>query len=175
MKLTKDERKAKKIFEREIKHWLKVLMIDPIWTIRVNVAEDEDMCHGDASVDIGASEYFVANLNITRCLLSLKKTELMMTAASVACHEMLHIATADYQRAAIVAAGGNAKIQEELRYRYEQMISRFSMILIKLNSQYEEECEDEPIHEKDLESTKETSQMSEVPVVMSLLEKETMA
>jgi len=163
MKLTSDERKAKRVFEREIRRWLRILLIDPIWTIRVNVAEDEDMGRGDANVDIGTAEYYVANLNITKCLLSLKEAELVATAASVACHELLHIATADFQRAALVAAGGNTKMQEELRYRYEQLVSRFSMILLNLDSQCEEEAKDEPVRGKDPGPTEEMLRVPEVP------------
>ena len=147
MKLTLDERKAKRVFEREIKRWRSILLIDPIWTIRITIAEDENMEHGDASIDIGTAEYYVTNINITRGLLSLKNVQLKMTATNVACHELLHIATADYQRAALVAAGENVQMQEELRYRYEQLVSKFSMILIDFDLQFENE-EAEPVCKK---------------------------
>lgn len=145
MKLTAGERKAKRCFEREIKRWRRILLIDPIWTFQVVVAEDEDMEQGDANVDIGTSEYYIARISLSRGMLSLENDELEMTATNVAAHELLHIATADYQRAALVAAGDNVQMQEELRYRYEQLVSRFSMILMDFDSQFEEGSKDEPV------------------------------
>lgn len=162
MKLTSEERRAKRVFEREIKRWCKILLIDPIWSIRANIIEDEEMGGGDASVDIGTAEYYVANLNIARCLLSLEEEELSFTAANVACHELLHIATADFQRAALVAAGENNQMQEELRYRYEQLVSRFSIILLDLaekkEGKYELPCRENP------KATEELPRVPEVPV-----------
>jgi hypothetical protein len=142
MKFTAGERKAKRCFEREIKRWRRILLIDPIWTFQVVVAEDEDMEQGDANVDIGTSEYYIARISLSRGMLSLENDELEITATNVAAHELLHIATADYQRAALVAAGDNVQIQEELRYRYEQLVSRFSMILMDFDSQFEEGSKD---------------------------------
>jgi hypothetical protein len=142
MKLTAGERKAKRCFEREIKRWRRILLIDPIWTFQVVVAEDEDMEQGDANVDIGTSEYYIARISLSRGMLSLENDELEITATNVAAHELLHIATADYQRAALVAAGDNVQMQEELRYRYEQLVSRFSMILMDFDSQFEEGSKD---------------------------------
>lgn len=164
MKLTADERKAKRVFEREVKRWLGILLIDPIWTIRVDVAEDEDMERGDANVDIGTAEYYMARLNISKGLLALRGKELEAAAVNVACHELLHIATADYQRASLVAAGDNAQMQEELRYRYEQLVSRFSMILLGFDSQRpEKEAEDEPTGGEGAGSAEEVLRVPEVP------------
>jgi hypothetical protein len=163
MKLTAGERKAKRCFEREIRRWRRILLIDPIWTFQVSIAADEDMEQGDANVDIGTSEYYLARINISRGMLSLENGELEMAATNVACHELLHIATADYQRAALVAAGDNAQMQEELRYRYEQLVSRFSMILMGFDSQLEEETKDEPVCTEGTKSTEEVLRVPEVP------------
>lgn len=155
MKLTPSEKKARRCFEREIKRWRRILLIDPIWTFQVSIAEDEDMEQGDASVDIGTSEYYLARINISRGMLSLENEDLVIAATNVACHELLHIATADYQRSALVAAGDNVQMQEELRYRYEQLVSRFSMILMDFDEQFEEETKEESVCTEDAKSTEE--------------------
>jgi len=128
MKLSANERKAKRVFEKAVKYWRKVLLIDPIWTFKVEVVEDDEMGCSSANVNIGSAEYYIACVGIARGLLS-EEENLEAVASHVACHEMLHIATADYQRAAVTAAGENYEMQEELRYRYEQLVSRLSMIL----------------------------------------------
>lgn len=151
MKLTVDEKKAKKVFEREIKRWRRILLIDPIWVFQMIITDDEDMEHGDASIDIGGAEYYIADFNIARGMLSLTGDSLRFAATNVACHELLHIATADYQRAALIALGDNAQMKDELRYRYEQLVSRFSMVLMDFDLQFEHEesCR------RDIKSTEE--------------------
>jgi len=138
MGLTTCEKKAKRLFERELKRWRNILLIDPIWTFKLTILEDEEMEHGDANVDIGQSEYYLAHINVSKHLLSLNEEQLEQTAAHVACHEMLHIAMADYQRAALVAAGDNKQMREELDYRYEQLVSRLSMILLDFDSEVQD-------------------------------------
>jgi hypothetical protein len=135
MRLTAEERKAKRIFSKAVRRWYRILLIDPIWTVGVSIDEDETMDHGDAYVDIGTAEYYMANIHVSRSLLSLPAQELEQVASSVMCHELLHVVTADFHRAALVAAGDNEKMQEELRYRYEQFVSRFSMILTDLTEE----------------------------------------
>lgn len=134
-KLTAEEKRAAKVFDRAVKRWYRTLLIDPVWNVGLVVLEPEEMDHGDAYVDIGSSEYYTANVCISRNLLSLPPKELDKVASDVVCHELLHILTADFQRAAITATGDNEKMQEELRYRYEQVVSRLSMIMSDLTEE----------------------------------------
>lgn len=161
MKLLPEERKAFKIFRDAIKRWRKILLIDPIWDIGVVIVEEQD--RGEASVDIGATEYYVANINICRMLLSLEDKDLVIAADNVASHELLHVLSADYQRAALIAAGGNTKMQEEMRYRYEQLISKLSMVLMELDYQ-PEKCEHEQPQRKNIEPPAEVLPVPEVPI-----------
>lgn len=160
MKLTAEERRARRVFDKAVRRWYRILLIDPVWTVGVAVNEDGEMEHGEAYVDIGTSEYYMANVCIARSLLSLPAKELEKVASSVACHELLHIATADFQRASIVAAGDNEKMQEELRYRYEQLVSRLSMILMDLI----EEDAHGPVKGKGPGAPEEVLRVPEVPL-----------
>lgn len=159
MKLTAEERKARRVFDKAVRRWYNILLIDPIWTVGVVVDEDETMEHGDAYVDIGTAEYYVANVHISRSLLSMSSKKLEKVAQRVACHELLHITTADFQRAALVAVGDNEKMREELRYRYEQLVSKLSMILMDLT---EEEADARP-NGKGFRTPTEVLPVSEVP------------
>jgi len=132
MKLTSEERRAKKVFDKAVRHWYRTLLIDPVWTVGVVVDEDAEMEMGDAYVDIGTSEYYIADIHVARSLLSLSGKELEKIASNVACHELLHIATADFQRSALVATVDNEKMQEDMRYRYEQVVSKLTMVLVDL-------------------------------------------
>jgi hypothetical protein len=158
-KLTSEERRARRVFDKAVRRWYRTLLIDPVWTVGVVVIEDEGMRHGDAFVDLGSAEYYAANVHISRSLLSLPAKELERVASSVACHELLHVATADFQRGVLTATGDNEKMQEELRYRYEQLVSRFSMILTDLA----EEEEHEPAKGKDSGTPGEVLPVPEVP------------
>jgi hypothetical protein len=162
MRLTSEERRAKGVFDRAVRHWRRILLVDPIWRIRVGVAEDEDMGQGEANVDIGAAEYYRADISISRHLLSLREDRLDAMAANIACHELLHIVAADFHRAALVAAGDNRPMCDELRYRYEQFVSRFSMILLNLDSRLVKDCY-EPIDGKDPGTPGGMPQVQEMP------------
>lgn len=134
-KLTAEERRAARVFDKAVKRWYRTLLIDPVWNVGLVVLDQDEIKHGDAYVDLGSSEYYTATICISRALLSLPPKELEKVASDVVCHELLHVLTADFQRAAITATGDNEKMQEEMRYRYEQVVSRLSMILSDLTEE----------------------------------------
>jgi len=158
--LTAHERKAGKVFTKAVRKWYRKLLIDPVWTVNVVIVDDGDMLHGAACVDIGAAEHYTADIYVSRSLLSLPENELKKVACETACHEILHLLTADFQRGIIVATGDNDKLRDELRYRYEQVVSRLSMILVDLT----EKDKHVPNKGKDPGTTEEVLRMPEMPI-----------
>jgi hypothetical protein len=136
--MTKEERVAKKIFDQAVKKWKKILMIDSMWSISVNIEDDEQM-ESDANVDIGMSEYFIANINVCRSVLTIDSEKLKSIADDIVCHELLHVATADFQRAVLLLSDGNPVMQNQMRYLYEQMVSRLSVSYVTLCNFSEQE------------------------------------
>ncbi len=132
--LTQQEQARYKAFQKEVQHWFKILLIDPLWEVDLVVMGDEVMGEKAAYADISRSEYWHGEIGIARESLDIPLKEAALTRQSIISHEMLHILTADYHRASLTAAGKDEKLQDELIYRYEQMICKLSSILSRMDT-----------------------------------------
>lgn len=128
------QKAAFKIFERELKRWKKLLKMDPLWEIYVLILPEEQMGDAAAAADIGESEYYKANILVRQTALDVGEEDRFAEMRRIACHEMLHVSTADYQRAALTAAA-NARGRQEISYRYEQMIVRMTAVLTAMDDE----------------------------------------
>jgi len=132
--LTRAEKKRLRFIDKELRRWRKLLMLDPIWNIKTISIDDEEMAGRAAFVDLGSAEYYQATVGVTRFLLSEVDDETFVTiACDIGAHEMFHIVTADYHRAAIVAAGENEALRSHIDYMYEQFTSRMTVALCKMD------------------------------------------
>jgi hypothetical protein len=135
--LSPKEKRRLEAFKEEIRHWHQVLLLDPFWRVGVAVLEDDDsMMDGrTAYADIGRSEYLEAEIGISRKILGLSLNAAAGIRRETMAHEMLHLFTADYHRAAVAAAGNDSRLHEELTYRYEQLITKLSRILCSMDDE----------------------------------------
>jgi hypothetical protein len=132
--LTHQEQARFNAFKKEVDHWFKMLLIDPLWNVDLVVMDDEAMGEKTAYADIGRSEYWHGEIGIAREALETPLKEASELRQSIISHEMLHILTADYHRACITAAGKDERLQEEIIYRYEQLICKLSKILSNMDT-----------------------------------------
>ena len=132
--LSQVERARLEAFKKEINHWFKLLLIDPLWEIDLVVLEDEAMGEKVAYADISRAEYWHGEIGIARHLLEVPIKEAAELRQGVISHEMLHILTADYHRACIAASGKDQRLQDEMIYRYEQLICKLSSSLSKVDT-----------------------------------------
>lgn len=134
MILTFEEMEAWHVFEHEIERWREILMLDQIWRFTLDVLEDDELNNQAAAVDLSKAEYYLARIMVARSQLSLSGDELRKTAKQTACHELVHVLTTDYQRAALSATSDNTPMRAEMRYRYEQLTSRLTEALLELET-----------------------------------------
>jgi len=124
--LTNKEKKNYKAFEKEIEFWRDKLSLSSAWTIDLVIVDDDIMGDKQAYADISTSEYWDAEIGISRDNLgdisSMRK---------VISHEMVHILSADYHRAGLSLLD-NDKLHSNFIYLYEQLVSRISKILCKV-------------------------------------------
>jgi len=159
MTSTHDEMEAQQVFEHEIERWREKLFLDPIWKFKLEVLEDDELGHA-AAVDLSRSEYYSARIIVSKSQLALKGKALQETASHVVCHELLHVLTIDYQHAALAPMTNNAPMRKELRYRYEQLMSRLTEVLLNLDSVGED---NEPTSGEDTGTPDEMLRVPEVP------------
>jgi len=133
--LTKRDRQLLKSAEKLIKKWRKNLQLDPLWTIGVEIIDDEEMDGAVARVDTSNSEYYVAVIEITNALLHLPEDKFLQTINELVCHELVHLVMIDFFRTAQLAAGNKDTLVKELRYKYEQFTSRFQRAFVDLDKQ----------------------------------------
>lgn len=132
--LKRSEKKRLRLIEKELTRWRRLLMLDPMWDVDAVAVSDEAMAGRTAFVDLGSAEYYQATVGVTRYLLSEAEEKLFdNTSKDIGVHEMLHLMTADYHRAAIEAVGKNKALRNQLDYRYEQFISRMTAVLRKMD------------------------------------------
>lgn len=137
--LTRAEKKRLRRIEKELKRWKRILMLDPMWDIDAVAVDDEAMDGRTAFVDLGSAEYYQATVGVTRFILSGAEESLFVKASQdIGVHELVHLMTADYHRAAIEAVGKNQALRKQIDYRYEQFISRMTAVLRKLDSRIRE-------------------------------------
>jgi len=121
--LSPNEKATFKVLTKEFARWKRILKMDPIWEIYAVILPDEQMGTAAAATDIGESEYYRCTIFVRRETLDLsKEADRFNEMRRIACHELLHASTADYQRMALVTCP--PKVREELNYRYEQMVVR---------------------------------------------------
>lgn len=127
-----EEKKKIKLFEREIKYWRKFFKFDSIWKINLIIFEAAKNYDLDklAFADLERAEYWEADIGISKTFLDKPYLEVNALCGEIISHEMLHIFTADYHRCSLNIAGNNRTLQREITYRYEQMISKLSKILM---------------------------------------------
>jgi hypothetical protein len=130
--LTDKEKRNLRVFERALKKWRKILLIDPIWDISLVVVEDDIMEDGLAAVDMSLTEYFSAIVMVKQSILSRCQKDIKEIADEVARHELIHIITADYQRAIISALGKKDALLNQINYVYEQVVFRLGEVVKKL-------------------------------------------
>ena len=123
--LTNREKKAYKDFQKEIEFWRDKLSLSSAWDIDLVVIDDDIMGDQQAYADISTSEYWDAEIGISRD--NLKDVSSMRKVIS---HEMVHILSADYHRAGLSLLD-NEKLRPNFIYLYEQLVSRVSKILCK--------------------------------------------
>jgi hypothetical protein len=133
--------------EKELKRWKRLLKMDPIWEIYILVLPEEQMGEAAAATDIGESEYYRGTIFVKRESLDVEEKERFDEMRRIACHELLHASTSDYQRAALTAAA-NARGQKEIAYRYEQMVVRMTAALCAMDDARRKEIERRKKHEQ---------------------------
>lgn len=127
--LTRNEKKSVKRFIKHVERWKTLLQLDPAWAFNLEIFEDPTKA---GALDLGAAEYYDANLGLGRHILDTDEEDLEDVLSFIACHEMLHAMTADYHRAALNAAGDNEPMKREIDYRYEQLVSKLTTVLTGL-------------------------------------------
>lgn len=130
--LSRDERATLAVLKKQVRRWRRILKMDPLWSIDIAILPDEHMGAAAAAADIGEAEYYSCPLFIRRSMLALKKeADRTRDMRRIACHELLHAATADHQRAAVAAAP--VSMRQEIMYRYEQLVVRMTAAFLALD------------------------------------------
>jgi hypothetical protein len=144
--LSPNEKATFKVLTQELRRWKRILKMDPLWEIYAVVLPNEQMGAASAATDIGESEYYRCTIFVRHEVLDLaKESDRFREMRRIACHELLHASTADYQRMAIVTC--SPKVREELNYRYEQMVVRQTAVLVAQDEKLrkkERKKDDEP-------------------------------
>jgi hypothetical protein len=121
--LAPHEKATFKILVKELSRWKRILKMDKLWEIYAMILPSEQMGAAAAAADIGETEYYRCTVFVRREVLDiLKDADRFKEMRRIACHELLHASTADYQRMSIAICP--PKMREELDYRYEQLIVR---------------------------------------------------
>lgn len=130
-----ERRKLLKILKSKIKKWRKILFIDPIWEIEINILDAEIMENSLARVDFTEEDYFRIFIDVNESILKYSDEEIDQIANRVACHELIHSVSSDFQRIAMVAVRKNKQLMEELRFRYEQFTTRLEKAFLKMDKE----------------------------------------
>jgi len=150
--LTRKEAKRVRAFRKELEHWKEILMMDPLWDIRLSVVSDDSKAFSKSAVersgkkfikrsfcDLSKTEYYSGDIGLARSALSVPESEAEHMRRDTMSHEMIHFLTADYHRAALAAAGGDQRVINELAYRYEQLVVRIAAIVCALDAEIRDE------------------------------------
>lgn len=145
--LSPPQKASFKVLEREFKRWKKLLKMDPLWEIYLLVLPEEQMGDAAAATDIGESEYYRATIFVRQTALDVEEKDRAIEMRRIACHELIHASTADYQRAALTAASNN-RGRQEISYRYEQMVVRMTAALTAMEDALHKEIQRRKQHEE---------------------------
>lgn len=124
LSFSKKEKKILRLAEKTIKRWRGLLHIDPLWTIYLDVFDDEEMPSAFARIDASSTEYYIATIELSYSTLQMEEDDFLKKIDDIICHELLHLVMIDFFRTAQVAAGEREEMQRELKYKYEQFTSR---------------------------------------------------
>jgi hypothetical protein len=133
--LSKQELKTLEKAQDIVEEWRSILNIDPIWDIQVRVLFRSDMAGRRAFINLTRASKYIADIVIDYGLLA--QEDFIIEMEEIAAHELLHVVTEDFMRTAILAAGNNKKLAEELRHKCEQLINRLEKSVWDLS--FEEE------------------------------------
>lgn len=132
LNFSKKEHRLLDIAESIIDEWREILHLDPLWRIDVNIFDDESIPGAYARVDASTTEYFFATIEISYDMLQMKEADFIVKMNDAAAHELLHLLMIDYHHSAVLAAGDNEAMREELKYKYEQFTSRLQRAFVDL-------------------------------------------
>lgn len=147
--LSPPQKASFKVFERELKRWKKILKMDPLWEIYLLVLPEEQMGDAAAATDIGESEYYRATVFVRQTALDVEEKDRFSEMRRIACHELVHASTADYQRAALTASSNN-RDRQEISYRYEQMVVRMTAAFTAIDDTLRRETRRRKQHEQEV-------------------------
>jgi hypothetical protein len=133
-KTTEKEESYLKIAEKIVEEWRTIMKFDPIWEIPVDIVEDQNGHKG--AINIRDTEYYKAPMLLYEHIFDLDEASFISELAeNLVPHELTHLLAVDFFRTALLLAGDNEVMKEELRYRYEQFAVRFSRILVDLKNE----------------------------------------
>ncbi len=125
------------ITKKIISKWKKILKIDPIWEIEISALNSTEMSDAAARIDVSNSEYYRVYIDVNENLFLEDEKEFVKIINRVACHELIHLATADYHRTSALFAQENDQLKNELVYKYEQLTTKFEKILLEMQDRVE--------------------------------------
>lgn len=132
--LSDRERLYLKLTNKLIEEWKKVMQLDPVWEISADIIEDQNGHKG--AVNIGESQYYRAPLLLCEHLFELEEEDFLHEVDNkIVPHELTHLVAVDFFRTALLLAGDNEVLKEELRYRYEQFVVRITKIVSELRNE----------------------------------------
>jgi len=130
--LTKEDIKRLATVQAIIDDWRETLNVDPIWCIHVDVLPADQISNAVAKIDLRAGAHYHAKFILNYDVFSSDEDMFEEEIHKAVAHELLHIITEDFMRTAIVAAGKNKELIQELRHKYEQFISRLHISILPL-------------------------------------------
>lgn len=132
---TEKEKLFLKEAERVVEEWRKIMELDPIWELPVDIM-DESIENVKGAVNIVGSQYYKAPILLGEDLFDLDEEEFIDEISDkIIPHELTHIIAVDFFRTALLLAREDKHMAEELRYRYEQFVVRICKIVTKLRNE----------------------------------------
>ena len=133
--LSAKDKKLLKVAKDTMQKWRKILHIDDMWEIDVEVIDGEEM-EGYARLSLSTAEYYITSIELSHYLLTIDEDKFKSKMEVIMCHELIHLVAIDFYRTARIAAEESEGLQEELRYRYEQFTARLQRSFISINEGY---------------------------------------
>jgi len=134
--LSQDEQflleKAYDILEK----WRNIMNVDPMWTIKIQPVNNLEESLAFLSMTRAAN--YQAKICVNYDVFSYHAETFMSEMELIMCHELIHLVTEDFMRTAMLAAGYNRKLIDELKYKYEQLTSRLQKTILSLTTKESE-------------------------------------
>lgn len=128
--LSEDDHKLLDLAYKIVEKWRTIMNVDPIWQITIQVVKDMD--ESIAFLKMTHAANYRAKICIHYDLFSNEEATFLSEIELIVCHELLHLVTEDFMRTALLAAGYNRKLIDELRYKCEQFTSRLQKTILNL-------------------------------------------